>query len=406
MNKSCNSTCNFIEGLIANNKKIILYPKKQYGSKLLGTTTSITPASQGISVAINASGDTIAIGGTNDNALMGAVWIFSKINGIYTQVAKLVATGNIGASGQGSSVSLNAAGDVLAVGGWTDNTNVGAVWIWTRSSLGIWSQQTKLVAPDNIGPSRQGHSVSLNTFGNVLAVGGYSDNTNQGATWIWQYSNINGWQQEAKLVANNAIGASRQGWSVSLNGMGNLVAVGGYADNSNTGAVWLWANVCNSWIQIKKIVASNNIGIANQGISVSLNKDGNVLAFGGYTDNSNIGAVWIYNNCYGSWISKQKLTVTGTVGKAETGFSVSLNAKGNVLAVGGIGDNTLTGATWIFTNCSGIWCQKTKLIGDNNTNNLEQGYSSALNYTGNILVVGGPFHPGATGNGGTWVFTN
>jgi hypothetical protein len=62
---------------------------------------------------------------------------------------------------------------------------VGAAWIFTRNN-GIWAQQgSKLVGSDNEGDSMQGNSVSINSDGTTVGVGGYGDNGNQGAVWIF-----------------------------------------------------------------------------------------------------------------------------------------------------------------------------------------------------------------------------
>ena len=66
------------------------------------------------------------------------------------QGSKLVGTGNTGAAYQGWSVALSNDGNTALVGGRTDNSNQGAAWVWTRSGS-IWAQQTKLVGAGNTG---------------------------------------------------------------------------------------------------------------------------------------------------------------------------------------------------------------------------------------------------------------
>ena len=73
----------------------------------------------------------------------------------------LIGSNSSGAN-QGNSVSLSADGNTLAVGGPFDGCQIGAVWIFTKS-FGVWSQQgDKLVASDSNGTDvQQGNSVSL-----------------------------------------------------------------------------------------------------------------------------------------------------------------------------------------------------------------------------------------------------
>ncbi|MEJ7675204.1 MAG: hypothetical protein WKF59_21490 [Chitinophagaceae bacterium] len=87
------------------------------------------------------------------------------------QGSKLVGSGNIGFSRQGSSVSISGDGNTVVIGGDWDNgvTNrqgryyqeLVPAWIFTRNN-GMWAQQgSKLVGSDNIGYSMQGSSVSI-----------------------------------------------------------------------------------------------------------------------------------------------------------------------------------------------------------------------------------------------------
>jgi hypothetical protein len=77
----------------------------QQGSKLLGSG-AIGTSVQGSSVAISADGYTVIVGANNDNGGIGAVWAFTRSGGEWTQQGnKLVGTGAIGTAAQGVSVA-------------------------------------------------------------------------------------------------------------------------------------------------------------------------------------------------------------------------------------------------------------------------------------------------------------
>src|SRR5438034_735393 len=102
------------------------------------------------------------------------------------QGPKLVGTGNIGQSSQGYSVAISSDGNTAVVGGFGDNVYKGAVWIYTRSGS-IWTQQgPKLVGTGTVGNEIwQGCSVDISSDGNTAVVGGYIDNNEAGAVWIF-----------------------------------------------------------------------------------------------------------------------------------------------------------------------------------------------------------------------------
>jgi hypothetical protein len=104
------------------------------------------------------------------------------------QGPKLVGTLAVGAASQDYSVSLSADGNTAIVGGYSDNSNTGAAWVYTRSK-GVWSQQgSKLVGTGAVGPAAQGQSVALSADGNTAIVGGSGDNSNVGAAWVYTRS--------------------------------------------------------------------------------------------------------------------------------------------------------------------------------------------------------------------------
>jgi hypothetical protein len=210
----------------------------QQGSKLVGTG-AIGTANQGRSVSISADGNTAIIGGSLDNSNVGAAWIFARSGGIWSQQGnKLVGTGNAGKSSQGW-VSMAADGNTAILGGTGDSSGVGAVWIFTRSG-GVWSQQgNKLVGTGATGIPGQGYTLAISGDGNTLVVGGTFDNNQVGAVWVFNRSAGQWSQQGNKLIGTGASGAATQG-KVALSSDGSTLLVGGSNDANSTGAAWVF----------------------------------------------------------------------------------------------------------------------------------------------------------------------
>jgi len=322
----------------------------QQGSKLVGTGAGAN-AGQGMSVSISADGNTAIVGGPRDNVVVGAAWVYTRSGGTWTQQgSKLVGTGSSGGAQQGTSVSLSADGNTAIVGGWQDNNGQGAGWVYTRAG-GIWKQQgSKLVGTSPVYNAKQGASVSLSADGNTAIVGGSSDNSGVGAVWIYTRTGTTWAQQGPKLVSTDAAGSASQGSSVSLSADGNTAIVGGLGDNSNHGAAWIYTRSAGVWTQQgSKLAGTDATTVANIGASVSLSADGNTAILGGYTDNSGAGAAWVYTRSGGTWTQQgSKLVGTGAAGNAGQGGAVSLSADGNTAMSGGFSDNSLLGAAWVY----------------------------------------------------------
>jgi len=377
----------------------------QSGSKLVGTF-AVGPAEQGWSVALSADGNTAIVGGVTDNKLAGAAWIFTRSGGIWTQPGKLVGTGAVGQGEQGSSVALSADGTIAIVGGPYDNSKTGAAWIYTRSG-DVWTQQgSKLVGTGAVGKAAGGVSVSLSADGNTAIVGGTEDSLGTGAAWIYTRSGDRWIQQGSKLVGAGALGIANQGASVALSADGNTAVVGGPLDNSSTGAVWVYSRSGGVWIQQgRKLVGTGAVGQGGQGFSIALSADGNTVIVGGLGDNSYTGAAWVYSRGGTAWTQQGgKLVGAGAVGIARQGHSVALSADGNTAIVGGPYDNSDTGAAWAYSRGGTAWTQQgNKLVGSGAVGRAEQGFSVALSADGSTAIAGGIADNRVTG--AAWVHT-
>ncbi|HYW46612.1 MAG TPA: hypothetical protein VE959_27345 [Bryobacteraceae bacterium] len=129
----------------------------QQGNKLAGTGISgALDIYHGNSVAISADGNTAIIGGGGDNSGVGAAWIFTRTDGVWSQQGgKLVGSGAAGLARQGSSVEISADGNTVIEWGPGDSNNLGAAWIFRRTG-NTWSQQgSKLVGPGAAGLALQ-----------------------------------------------------------------------------------------------------------------------------------------------------------------------------------------------------------------------------------------------------------
>jgi len=381
-------------------------PNGQQGSKLVGTGNTGTTR-QGYSVSVSADGNTAIVGGISDNSNQGAVWVYTRSGSTWTQQGnKLTANDNIGTTRQGYSVSLSADGNTVLVGGVNDNSNIGAAWVYTRSG-GVWTQQgSKLVGTGAVGASQQGSGVSLSADGNTALVGGYNDNSFQGAIWVYTRSGSTWTQQGTKLTANDNIGAAEQGNSVSLSADGNTAMVGGYGDNNNNGAVWIYIRSAGVWTQQgSKLVGTGNTGRAQEGSSVSLSADGNTAMVGGIGDNNSQGGAWVWTRSGSTWTQQgSNLVGTGNTGAAWQGNSVSLSADGNTAIVAGYQDNGGAGAVWVYTRSGSTWTQQgSKLVGIGGSSNSFQGSSVSLSADGNTAIVGG--YNDNSSAGAAWVDT-
>ena len=369
-------------------------PTLQQGDKLVGTGV-VGVSSQGNAVAVSADGKTAIVGGYTDNSYQGAVWVYSKTNEKWDQGVKLTANDSIFKAQQGYSIALSADGNTAIVGGISDNTFKGAAWIFTRNN-GVWLQQgKKLVGTGTVGNAQQGSSVGISADGNTVIIGGYTDNNYLGAAWV--FTRINGvWKQQGgKLVGSGALGSAKQGYSVAISADGNTAVVGGIADRKDTteqGAVWVYTRTDSVWTQQgSKLSGTGSIGAAQQGSSVSLNANGNTLIVAGGKDNNDKGAAWVFTRTGNKWLQQGNKLVSNDANRdtVRIKFSVALNADGNIAIIGGTNNDESKGAALLFTRDGEIWSQKNiSLVSVGNIPSNNNGLAVAMSADASTIALG------------------
>jgi hypothetical protein len=312
----------------------------------------------GLSILINGTTVTVVVGGAQDNNI-GASWIFQSINNSpWTQLAKIIPNDNIGSPDFGiySSIVYNSVSNLytLSIAGPSDDTNIGANWIYQSPDAISWTKIIKIIPDDNIGIAKFGTSTSLvnsdNTY--VVAIGGPEDNGSIGAAWIYRSTTGggSGWTKIVKIIPTDNIGFPQFGFGLSLDltNTNYTVAIGGPVDNGGIGALWLYTSINNgsTWTELTKIIPADALGPTSVfGCSVAIK--GSNMIVGGYGDNTFIGAGWLYDYNGTNWILVSKIVPINTVGPSSyVGFFCCIAE--NRFVLGGFADNLGVGSCWIY----------------------------------------------------------
>lgn len=240
----------------------------------------------GYSVAI--SNDTVIIGANRDDdggSSAGSAYVFTRIGATWTQQAKLTAS-DPGASDQ-FGYSVNLSGDTAAVGSWGDDDlagNSGALYVFTRTG-GVWTQQAKLKASDAGATDNLG--ISLAIAGDTIVAGSYLDDdagTNSGSAYVFARTG-GAWSQQAKLTAADAAAGDQFGVSAAISG--GTIVVGAWVDGDAgyaSGSAYVFRRSGGVWTQAGKLTAADGSGGELFGASVAVSGvtavAGAVLDFG------------------------------------------------------------------------------------------------------------------------------
>ncbi len=245
--------------------------------------------------------------------------------------------------------------------------------------------------------SQTGYSVSLSDDGTVLAVGTPYDGNGAGTVSIYKNTS-NVWTKIGTSIFGDAVDANN-GLSVSLSNDGNIVAIGAPGNDSNAaynqrGHVRIFRNVGNVWTQVGGTIN----GLTNYGFSgwnVSLSDDGTVVAIGAFNDQG--GSVRIYKNNSNVW-NQIGSVIKGEVGSQDFGVSVSISGDGSIVAIGGSHNTAATnykGRVSIYRNIANVWTQ----IGANidGAPLSGSGTSVSLSNDGSMVAIGGTIYDNSRG---------
>ena len=244
----------------------------------------------GYSVNLSADGLTLAIGSIGNEfigAEAGQVRVFELINNVWTPVGQDL-YGETWYANFGTSVKLSNDGSILAIGAAGQQAGKGYVYVYENIN-NVWTQ----IGQSIIGEANDdlfGHDLSLSDNGKIIAIGARQNDgngNNAGQVRIFEYNGTN-WIQLGQTL-NGTSSGDKFGISVSLNSLGNLVAVGATNNGENgvdAGQVKIYEYINTNWT-----LASQNINGADSidhcGSSVSMNSNGNRVAIGSQYNSDN-----------------------------------------------------------------------------------------------------------------------
>jgi hypothetical protein len=291
----------------------------------------------------------------------------------------------------GESVSLNADGTIMAVGSAKNDGNgldAGHVRVfeWDGSN---WNQKGTNLEGQITG-SLFGSSVDLSADGNVLVVGAPCFQTSNpalpgytavyfwnGTDWTQRGSNIEG---QSLSILNSA------GTSVSISASGNIIATGAIGNSgtfSYAGQTQIFEWNGNNWIQLGNDIEGQEDWDSSG--AVSLNAAGNIVAVG--ASGANIGGncrIFQWNG--NDWI-QMGIDILGGNENSFGGF-VDLDNSGLTLAVSASSNEFFgTGYVKIFSWNGTDWIQKGSIL-EGNQNITDFFGQAKLSADGNTLVAG------------------
>jgi hypothetical protein len=326
----------------------------------------------GLSVSV--SGFTAMVGAPGDDAggpEAGAAYVFEQVGGVWTQTAKL--TASEGSEGDHLGYAVSISGDTAIAGAALDDDQgeqAGAVYVFERIDE-VWTEVIKLTASDTSG--RFGEAVSLSGETALIGADSNWDNgTNSGAAYVFERSGGD-WMETAKLLPDDGYEHDHFGRSVAVGA--TFAVVGAYTDDDNgdgSGSAYVFHRLDDQWIQTAKLTAAD--GTAGDAFGNSVAIDDTRITVGAYFDDDHgqqSGSAYVFEKVGADWVQVAKLVPSD--GMPSDNFGTSLSISGETAIVGASQNDaggSGPGTAYVFDLCRPTGCPP-DLTGDGLVDTLD-----------------------------------
>jgi cysteine-rich repeat protein len=271
---------------------------------------------------VSISGNIAVVGAQNHDLPnrddSGVAYVYERVNGLWSQVAKLSAPSEFLRAGQHFGKSVSVDGDRLVIGAHNDTPVFfagGAAYVFERQE-GSWVFSQRLVPSDPSANALFGNKVSLN--GSTIVIGtGF-----QSSAYIFNYSEDGQWIESRKMTEAGTFG-------FAVDTSGDWVAVGDYRNN----LVYTYYQEDNQWLD-GPVINPPEGGSGQYGYSVSLDEE-NLVVTAQYAQ-SYYGQGFLYTLNENSWEIGPNVVGEGTF----QGYGHLIDISGETIMVSEIFNDT------------------------------------------------------------------
>jgi hypothetical protein len=327
------------------------------------------------------------------------VHVFERVNGLWVQAARLLASDGGAGDQLGNSVGIS--GDYVVSGAeYHDGPaggNSGAAYVWMRGLDGSWTQVQKLLPHDSEAQDNFGEYVAIE--GDVIVIGERFDETlgnNAGAAYVFERGADGVWTETAKLLGSAGKRNDLSADTLAVDG-GRILMASYRSDGSgsHSGSAYLFEKLDGKWSEAARLVASDGAGELSRGVAM----DGDRIVLGARLDGTMgeaAGAGYVFEKVNGKWEQTAKLVPSSARALDWIGEAVAV--RGDRIALSGhhhdqIGSNS--GVAYVYQLVNGQWVETKTLQSSAASQNDE--FSFALSMSGDTLIGTSPFDGGNVG---------
>lgn len=296
----------------------------------------------GFSIALHGNYALIgAINAPNGAGFGGATYVFEWNGSNWIQVQKLVSDIPEESISFGESVSLFEDYAIIGDSRVSHDTGKGVAYMYERLN-GVWTQVARLRLTNGDSNDNFGEAVSLH--GKKVAIGASGSGNGDGAVYIYEKKQ-GVWKQSSQIISSAIGELSDFGSAVSLDKNRLLVGdPGADAERPDTGAAYMFEFANGEWHEVARFVDSEGAIRDNFGTAVALNGKRALVGAPGDGFDRNIGpdagSAFLYQYKKGSWQLSARLSGSQEPFKY---FGTAVAISGDIVFVGEVPSGPSTG---------------------------------------------------------------
>jgi hypothetical protein len=350
-----------------------------------------TSPNDGLGAAVDISGSIAVVGAPGVRSSSGAVYIFERSQRGWRLQTKLFnPTHSHDQFGNAVAVS----GTTIAIGAWSARGGRGLVYIYSRNES-RWRQVARFapaVPPpcSTCGQGDFGGSVAISS--DVLVASAYLVGDFSGAVFIYARSHSGSWifRQELMYPVSGPRPPVEFGAAVAVRGA--TVVIGALEADDNRGKVFIYSQTGHKWSHGGTLTGTTEGELLGASVSIS----GTRIAAGGFSTGSNAARGYIFSEHSGRW--RQVGYMTTPAGKpGQGGYYTSVAISGIRAIIGDPRPNPdQCGAAYEYKLIGHKWRRLVKIVNPGCASNDFFGQAVAL--AGRTALIGAPGYHRDAGN--------
>jgi hypothetical protein len=303
----------------------------QYGQTLFGT---IVNENNGRALAYSADNNRLVIadGKNGSGNIIGQAKVFELVEGTWTQIGQTLFHEAVGPLNSVTAAISND-GNRIAVASMGNSPTVlesGSLKVFEYIN-NTWTQIGQEILPLTIG-EQFAYRIAFSNDGTTIAAGAHrydNSQTNIGYVRVFSFEN-NTWEDKGSLIEGSNSN-SQFGYDLSLSLNGNILAVKGNGETSEDGFVKFYEYINNDWSEINTINT-----VSNYAYRIELTPDAQTIVIANpfyYDGTLQPGQVQVFTKINDNWLQKGS-NINGLEAGDYFGLEISISDDGNILVIG------------------------------------------------------------------------